>query len=148
MNDEIERGAIALLHARFSTSDERIAEWQAANNSTWKAAVRDARAAIESLSPKGHSEASVDELWQPIETAPKDGTRFLAFAVGADNRPMHAIVSYVDPETMFSSAWVDPPPERKEIRGILGHKYGVEFTHWMPLPEPPALSNSVSGVKL
>lgn len=55
--------------------------------------------------------------WQPIETAPKDGTEVLTF-----NRTLGIIVAACKKE------WVDTWD---------GHKLYGEFTHWMPLPEPP-----------
>lgn len=66
--------------------------------------------------------------WRKISTAPKDGTRFIAY--------------YRDPK---NSCWMDGPYlcERHS------RPSGVEFwhnvnngvcnpTHWMPLPEPPS----------
>ena len=54
--------------------------------------------------------------WQPIETAPKDGTVFLAFW---DK----------DGDTRYVCA----------KRGRRGGPIGLQRppTHWMPLPEPP-----------
>jgi hypothetical protein len=58
--------------------------------------------------------------WQPIETAPKDGTRVLTFG------PDRIVTAYFDPgvrghEREFPAGW----------RGAF------EPTHWMPLPAPP-----------
>jgi hypothetical protein len=72
--------------------------------------------------------------WRSIETAPKDGTRFLAFYPafggievirrhdpgGAARNPKHHF-----------ECWV-----RSGAAGDGGH-LGAEPTHWMPLPEPP-----------
>ena len=61
--------------------------------------------------------------WQPIETAPRDGTRFLAFSrkghLRIDRR--HEKQSTISP--MSSLFWEERPDDR--------------YTHWMPLPEPP-----------
>jgi hypothetical protein len=58
--------------------------------------------------------------WQPIETAPKDGT----------------IVLVWDGENMAVADWVEFP-----YRPGGGWMEGIEVfsdpTHWMPLPEPP-----------
>lgn len=62
--------------------------------------------------------------WQPISTAPKDGTDILLGMY----RP-----EFVDPIVM-NSCWLD-----REERG--GHWMDWDGcptpTHWMPLPEPP-----------
>lgn len=64
--------------------------------------------------------------WRPIETAPRDGTWFLAcIAEPGFTRPR--VVHFGDaydlyPITESASCWSRAP------------------THWMPLPEPPALS--------
>jgi hypothetical protein len=57
--------------------------------------------------------------WQPIETAPKDGTRVL----GADHQAVEIIYwadGYWYNQSVEISLWRVFPP-----------------THWMPLPEPP-----------
>jgi hypothetical protein len=59
--------------------------------------------------------------WQPIETAPKDGSPFLAYTI--------------------SRGGFDPAPTyRIEIgqwkRDYFHAPQGIP-THWMPLPEPP-----------
>lgn len=66
--------------------------------------------------------------WQPIETAPKDGTHFLAY--GPDeygNYKRMAVMSY----STFG---------RLYISHVVGCEYEEDLqhpTHWMPLPEPP-----------
>ena len=54
--------------------------------------------------------------WQPIETAPKDGTRVLIFSVD------EVVVAHYEGdmwcENEYDNLWHNP-------------------THWMPLPEPP-----------
>lgn len=61
--------------------------------------------------------------WQPIETAPRDGTPVLACISGPDY--------YADRVQWDSGrgAWVYP---------CRLHGPGVPLTHWMALPEPPA----------
>ena len=61
--------------------------------------------------------------WQPIETAPDDGRRIIVY----------------DPRVREA--------HRVEIRGADGGFWrwnaasgGTNPTHWMPLPEPPALT--------
>jgi hypothetical protein len=60
--------------------------------------------------------------WQPIETAPKDGTNFLACSEASSVFLAHYANGIVD-----SSSW--------------GDDYGYmerRATHWMPLPAPPS----------
>lgn len=77
--------------------------------------------------------------WQPIETAPKDGTRVLAFAQGATGSPLdvfYGVASWVnaDPD-------VNPgiPPEELSL---WWWPYAIRPTHWQPLPPPPSGASS------
>jgi hypothetical protein len=64
--------------------------------------------------------------WQPIETAPKDGTPILAVA---DTREYPCIVrwEHVGRYTSSPKMWVGHPHGAME-NGLI---------YWMPLPEPP-----------
>ena len=74
--------------------------------------------------------------WQPIETAPKDGTAFMAWAKG-----------YEWPEVV---KWFDYDADTAVEVGEPGYLHYAEellqnvtdspenLTHWMPLPAPPA----------
>ena len=68
--------------------------------------------------------------WQPIETAPRDGTLILAMAIYNDvvlartAKWVKTGVSKYNPEGGYWTC-----PNQKSVIG--------EFTHWMPLPEPP-----------
>jgi hypothetical protein len=73
-----------------------------------------------------------DELvgWQPIESAPKDGSRFLGYSPYALE--------------MGTAYWVTSQSR------ISGYWYGLCFTltsptHWMPLPNPPAKTQDESN---
>jgi hypothetical protein len=61
--------------------------------------------------------------WQPIETAPKDGTHVIIFDP-SDSRPREAVF-----DTCYGQ-WVDPIEAYDEYSP----------THWMPLPAPPEVS--------
>jgi hypothetical protein len=77
--------------------------------------------------------------WQPIETAPKDGTavwlivegrRFLGF-FDPDNAP------WAKPQWFIKSTVV-PRGNGQRTDTIMGcYGFGVEPTHWQPLPELP-----------
>lgn len=86
------------------------------------------------------------EGWQPIETAPRDGTPFQAKipGYGSDN-----IIAYYDgfldedenpcggwafvEEQEVPDCWTDGVCWAKNDAG----KPSIKPTHWMPLPEPP-----------
>lgn len=61
--------------------------------------------------------------WQPIETAPKDGTEIIIYCT--DTKPcMGAFVADMGwcAPARFPGSWIDLPDHP---------------THWMPLPPPP-----------
>lgn len=60
--------------------------------------------------------------WQPIETAPKDGTRIMAYIA----RIEHTLIIYWEPDTDSEPHWSDEE----------GFEW-TDLTHWMPLPDPP-----------
>lgn len=65
--------------------------------------------------------------WQPIETAPKDGTDCLFFSPGNENaRNANATDPYCKVD-FFSDRW---PRARFQYPE-------APYTHWMPLPSPP-----------
>jgi len=67
--------------------------------------------------------------WQPIETAPKDGTEVLLFFPldGLDLRvwPQRIIAEY------RHGLWV------WQGRAVRGYSESYQPTHWMPLPQEP-----------
>ena len=68
--------------------------------------------------------------WQPIETAPKDGTRILVYN-----------------GSIYVAAWEEATMTLKEKKDWVYSCYSLngwnyyeivyEPTHWMPLPKPP-----------
>lgn len=80
--------------------------------------------------------------WQPIETAPKDGTRILVARLGK------AIGVH---EIEITEWFVMEQSRMEHVEGDLYRKVllepyegwngnGHRATHWMPLPEPPGLA--------
>lgn len=59
--------------------------------------------------------------WQPIETAPKDGT----VVIGYDPSGAYATRSGFEFMRWLDGQWCDPETHR------------MYPTHWMPLPDPP-----------
>jgi len=81
----------------------------------WKAA-RKIKVGRRALEQEGRME------WQPIETAPRDGTRILVLSRLADDRTwVYGIAEWRDD---FG---------RHVVRGL----FTVGWTHWLPLPPPP-----------
>jgi len=66
------------------------------------------------------------QQWQPIESAPRDGTRILSCRTDFEDRLLiYAIVAYENGE------W--------HLQALMGGSLGVGYypTHWQPLPQPP-----------
>jgi len=64
--------------------------------------------------------------WQPIETAPKDGTWVLVV------HGIYMAVAFADPENDFAWTMDDGHDYLPCLRRDLANP-----THWMPLPEAP-----------
>jgi hypothetical protein len=74
--------------------------------------------------------------WQPIETAPKDGTPFLCF---------HHDTEF-SPPTSIDLIWYEPSIKTYTMDGDNEVPF-AGITHWMPLPPPPALSRADGGIE-
>ena len=81
--------------------------------------------------------------WQPIETAPKDGTIILAKRSYSENGIK---VYYDDPEWYDLIGRIDPylraegfiaDDEWCGFYDLNGQGPWLHITHWMPLPSPP-----------
>lgn len=73
--------------------------------------------------------------WQPIESAPKDGTRVLLWASGW----RHPFVGHASTEP--NMAWLDvPTPTATQIE--------VFTTHWQPLPESPSANEKPNSAPI
>ena len=67
--------------------------------------------------------------WQPRETAPKDGKRFLAFTADYEfGKRFNCRVQ--------EAKWTGKTPDDRY--GSFQSSNGQIITHWMPLPDPPA----------
>lgn len=67
--------------------------------------------------------------WQPIETAPRDGTRILAFGGGLGE--IAEVVSYNERVGCWNA-----PNDTLDDTDYEPDGY-IRPTHWMPLPLPP-----------
>lgn len=75
--------------------------------------------------------------WQPIETAPRDGTDVLLFypleGLRHDWNPQVVIAGWRDySRAPQLSGWVF------QSRGVRGYSATFQPTHWQPLPTPPS----------
>lgn len=74
--------------------------------------------------------------WQPIETAPRDGTAILIYMPEASRLKVR--------EACWATPWEGAPDEQcywMTPHGPAGRGYTIlpmSVTHWMPLPEPPS----------
>lgn len=71
--------------------------------------------------------------WQPIETAPKDGTEILTCSFEVTQKPDGSSLIWYDCEVVH---WVDYEERGGWWNGDV-IRYPDSPTHWMPLPEPP-----------
>jgi hypothetical protein len=71
--------------------------------------------------------------WEPIETAPKDGTSILVFDGSVRKTKWYTHYMNGKPNPYRAPEW-----EQDEMYGGFGGYQGpLRPTHWMPLPEPP-----------
>jgi len=99
-----------------------------AHNMEFIAAARNAMPALSRL-----LEAGVPEGWQPIETAPKDGTQILIASGRWINKASWDDNAQFGNNEGIKPGWV--------IHDCEDYFYSVatdSATHWMPLPHPPS----------
>jgi hypothetical protein len=77
--------------------------------------------------------------WQPIETAPKDGTRVIVYPILVPSlfrRTGRSDASYMRPLEPAIAYWYGPESNGYWV-GVHHRDAKTNPTHWMPLPEPP-----------
>lgn len=98
-------------------AERTLSKWAAENNlEQWKI---------------GCAQSRVDD-WQPIETAPKDGTPILIHCPNS-RRPVQEVAWHIPYEGATQGCWQTP-------WGPVGRGYIILESspkHWMPLPPPP-----------
>ena len=87
--------------------------------------IREADIKFGSQDPKA---SEVLSEWQPIKTAPRDGTRLLAYFTEGFSSDRHSVISWHE----FQGEWVTWP-------GLIT----VKPTYWMPLPSVQALEEQL-----
>jgi Protein of unknown function (DUF551) len=70
-------------------------------------------------------------MWQPRDTAPKDGSKFLAFTADFE----HGVRFN---ERVQEARWTGKTPD--DPLGYIASSNGQIVTHWMPLPAAPTSS--------
>ncbi len=79
--------------------------------------------------------------WQPIETAPKDGTKILGFDPQGVRGPVCAVIYWYSHQSQSFEEAGDGL-FRKVLHEPVEWWEGASYspfraTHWMPLPKPP-----------
>jgi hypothetical protein len=77
--------------------------------------------------------AAVMDGWQPIETAPTDGSRILITDRNGVKIVWWGAAAYNRKSKSYDRGWTN------------GAVYGFVPTHWMPLPASPALHSTQEG---
>ena len=101
----------------------------------------------------------MENQWQPIETAPKDGSTFLMVITGMEYKKNKAktiqkvlIADYWPNSNSFLAEGGDFIININEFNfkekncfesAVLGYQHmtDIQATHWMPLPKPPIINN-------
>jgi hypothetical protein len=84
--------------------------------------------------------------WQPIETAPKDGTPFLALC-GADCGTRNHWIAWWDANTVVGGSFVCGS-DAEGLTNLTAKGLSTIVSclaHWMPLPPPPTNSTPTKG---
>ena len=78
--------------------------------------------------------------WQPIETAPLDGTALLLFIPGQNDWSRPHGIPDMAVGLWAGRSWISDITEMEgyESTGTYIIHPALAPTHWMPLPEPPA----------
>lgn len=100
----------------------------------WLTGVSEAAAEIAAL--RCQSPSATASEWQPIETAPKDGTHILAHRLPIGIR----VTNLTNPPTVVH--WFDDPDEPGFYTSVneRAPEHPFSPTHWRQLPAPPALT--------
>lgn len=102
--------------------------------------------AMLSAAPPPPDVADMRDVWRPIETAPKDGTRIDLLYPYPRGRTINC---YWMGELGFGWVWREPTWEKGELlpedKWSICNRPNSEPTHWMPVPDPPAALRQKEG---
>lgn len=134
MTDPIQKAIDALNHCLGDLTGGMDGVWQGEGAER----ARDAIEALKSLQGKqGEAQEALDRLmmqcqgWQPIETAPRDGTTVSLYA--KDN---HGEQHWI-PKSQYTTMTDFIGNEYKGWTNLRRDFLEKKPTHWMPLPTPP-----------
>jgi hypothetical protein len=116
VSDAMVEAAAAALMTYQAERQRAVEQSELARPFTWTDAARAALTAA--LSQDG---------WQPIETAPRDGTPILGYRAGIPVKTRIAVIAWLPEEWRLGDSWS-------------GSALGLTMqfpTHWRPLPAPP-----------
>jgi hypothetical protein len=89
----------------------------------------------------------MSDQWQPIETAPKDGTDILVWAVGYRWPEVVRYVLYNDPAIEEEAGEPGFWRYSDDVFADVCEIEEGEFTHWMPIPSPPRALDQKGGTE-
>ena len=119
MTQEHDAETVRVARAIYHAAHPKSGEWHWLDSAKQKRFVRQARAALSAMPTREVT------CWQPIETAPKDGTRFLGLA---KKGAWASTCYYVGPTSRHPGNNLD---------WFMGVDGWPQPTHWMPLPPAP-----------
>mgnify|MGYP001279355116 CR=1 FL=1 len=134
---EIERPYVEMLDALTAKLAESELEFNQCssmlNNAERRIEELEQQLAAKPADMSAQEPVAAPEGWQPIETAPKDGTAFRAYAdnlIDLDFNPWGSVEAVFDGEQIIGCIW----------NGQQDCWYGkpISPTHWMPLPAAPS----------
>lgn len=73
--------------------------------------------------------------WQPIETAPRDGTSI----IGWNGKYVSAMIWSKHKDDEGHVGWCEAGYEYGGVLYLLHYVFDPEPTHWQPLPAPPQM---------
>ena len=116
---------LTALVGRWRREGARCDSFHATMGAGWKACADELEAA---LAGAGRQQAE----WQPIDTAPKDGTRVLVVVTG------DVFIAHWSDEAAFERCETKPGWQIFASDGDCWYAWAVDdATHWMPLPSGP-----------
>lgn len=114
--------------------------WEGGSEGDQRVAIAIAEAAVTSLTQSG---LAIVPGWQPIETAPKDGTEIVVY------HPEAGVCAAFCPSAGFSWHCMDGANTTIGAKSKVSIPTMTSFvrppTHWMPLPAPPLTKDTTNG---